>query len=88
MSRSVRYEMRVSPALAAMIDAAAGIASRSRWLEQAAIEKLARDGVTENAAPQPGLVAPDDDGDGPPLQRQDEFPRRPAPRLTGGRKQR
>jgi len=87
MARTSRYDVRVSPELAAQINVAAGIASRSRWIEQAIVEKLERDGkgqglVQRVALPEPELSA------SPPLQRQDEFPRRPPPRLTGGRQQR
>jgi len=74
--------MRVEPVLADRINHAAGPLSRSRWLEIAAREKLQRDALGMGQ-PLPEVEQPSDE---PPLQRIDhEFPRRPAPRLGGGR---
>lgn len=83
MPRGVRLESRVSPELAEAIDQARDMASVRMWLERAAQEKLARDGVEVQQA-------------GPPLQRGSTpaepppepppWPRLPPPRRTGGRR--
>jgi hypothetical protein len=92
MPRTHRLELRVTPYLADKIKQASEPLSLSRWLEVAALEKLERDSrglglPAETHTREYDFPEPSNE---PPLQRQDEqvFPRRPPPRMTGGRKQR
>ena len=86
MPRTERLAHRVTPELLDALDMARGLVPRSRWIEAALEEKLARVGVPVATPPAPL-------GDEPPAARRDwsdpaSYPRRPAPRLTGGRKKR
>jgi hypothetical protein len=85
VTRSVRFEVRVEPALADAIHDARGLASASAWIEHAIQLKLASEGIEVARQPRPALAAPDAP-DAPDAQH--KFPRRPAPRLSGGRKKR
>jgi hypothetical protein len=79
VTRSVRFEVRVEPALADAVHEARGLASASSWIEHAIQLKLASEGipVARTRPAQESLPIP-------PTQH--EFPRRPPSRPGGGRK--
>jgi hypothetical protein len=84
MARTVRLELRVTPELAEAIKRARGLVPLSTWLEAAAIEKVGRDGQAvpvQANQPDGGPAAPI-----PPAEH--TWPRRPPPRLSGGRRNR
>jgi len=85
MPRSIPLELRVTPEVAAAIGRARGLVPLSTWLEDAALRKLhgsvaatpddhARAHLDAGPPPEP-----------PPMRAEHEWPRRPPPRLTGGR---
>jgi hypothetical protein len=82
MPRTEPLTHRVTPELLAALDAARGLIPRSRYIEAAITEKVATAGVA--VVQQPALS--DVPRSTPDWNDRASYPRRPAPRLTGGRK--